>query len=115
MNLNGDYIFDVLAVMVGGIGIVFGVNFNDIVGMFEVIYGIVFKYVGLDKVNLGFIILSVEMMLRYMGWVEAVDLIVFVMEKVIKSKRVIYDFVCLMDGVKEVKCFEFVSVMIENM
>ncbi len=115
MNLNGDYISDALAAMVGGIGIAPGANLNDTVGMFEATHGTAPKYAGLDKVNPGSIILSAEMMLRHMGWVEAADLIVSAMEKAIKSKKVTYDFARLMDGAKEVKCSEFASVMIENM
>lgn len=83
--------------------------------MFEATHGTAPKYAGLDKVNPGSIILSAEMMLRHMGWVEAADLIVSAMEKAIKSKKVTYDFARLMDGAKEVKCSEFASVMIENM
>ncbi len=115
MNLNGDYISDALAAMVGGIGIAPGANLNDTVGMFEATHGTAPKYAGLDKVNPGSIILSAEMMLRHMGWVEVADLIVSAMEKAIKSKKVTYDFARLMDGAKEVKCSEFASVMIENM
>ncbi len=115
MNLNGDYISDALAAMVGGIGIAPGANLNDAVGMFEATHGTAPKYAGLDKVNPGSIILSAEMMLRHMGWVEAADLIVSAMEKAIKSKKVTYDFARLMEGAKEVKCSEFASVMIENM
>lgn len=115
MNLNGDYIFDVLVAQVGGIGIVFGVNIGDECVLFEVIYGIASKYVGQDKVNFGFIIFFVEMMLRYMGWIEAVDLIVKGMEGVINVKIVIYDFERLMEGVKLLKCLEFGEAIIENM
>lgn len=115
LNLNGDYIFDVLVVQVGGIGIVLGVNLLDLVVMFEVMYGMVLKYVGKDYVNLGFEILLVEMMLCYFGWMEVVDMIIVVMEKLILQKCVMYDFVCLMEGVMQVLCFGFGEVLIENM
>lgn len=115
MNLNGDYISDALAAMVGGIGIAPGANLNDTIGMFEATHGTAPKYAGQDKVNPGSLILSAEMMLRYMGWVEAADLIVSSMKKSIESKRVTYDFARLMEGAKEVKCSEFANVMIEKM
>lgn len=115
MNLNGDYISDALAAMVGGIGIAPGANLNDTIGMFEATHGTAPKYAGLDKVNPGSLILSAEMMLRHMGWIEAADLIVDSMKKAIESKKVTYDFARLMDGAKEVKCSEFADVMIENM
>lgn len=115
LNLNGDYFFDVLVVEVGGIGIVFGVNLFDLVVMFEVIYGIVLKYVGQDKVNLGLLIFFVEMMLCYMGWIEVVDLIIKGINGVIVVKIVIYDFECLMDGVILLFCLEFGDVMIVKM
>lgn len=115
MNLNGDYISDALAAMVGGIGIAPGANLNDTIGMFEATHGTAPKYAGLDKVNPGSLILSAEMMLRHMGWVEAADLIVNSMKKAIESKNVTYDFARLMEGAKEVKCSEFADVMIKNM
>ena len=115
MNLNGDYISDALAAMVGGIGIAPGANLNDTIGMFEATHGTAPKYAGLDKVNPGSLILSAEMMLRHMGWVEAADLIVDSMKKAIESKNVTYDFARLMEGAKEVKCSEFADVMIKNM
>lgn len=115
MNLNGDYISDALAAMVGGIGIAPGANLNDTIGMFEATHGTAPKYAGLNKVNPGSLILSAEMMLRYMGWIEAADLIVNAMKKAIESKKVTYDFARLMEGAKEVKCSEFADVMIENM
>lgn len=115
MNLNGDYISDALAAMVGGIGIAPGANLNDTIGMFEATHGTAPKYAGQDKVNPGSLILSAEMMLRYMGWVEAADLIVSSMKKSIESKKVTYDFARLMEGAKEVKCSEFANVMIEKM
>lgn len=115
MNLNGDYISDALAAMVGGIGIAPGANLNDSVAMFEATHGTAPKYAGLDKVNPGSLILSAEMMLRHMGWIEAADLIVDSMKKAIESKKVTYDFARLMEGAKEVKCSVFADVMIENM
>ncbi|PAF45426.1 isocitrate dehydrogenase (NADP(+)) [Helicobacter sp. 11S02629-2] len=115
MNLNGDYISDALAAMVGGIGIAPGANLNDTVGMFEATHGTAPKYAGLDKVNPGSIILSAEMMLKHMGWHEAAKLIVDSMIKSIESKKVTYDFARLMDGAKEVKCSEFADVMISHM
>ncbi|PAF51324.1 NADP-dependent isocitrate dehydrogenase [Helicobacter sp. 13S00401-1] len=115
MNLNGDYISDALAAMVGGIGIAPGANLNDTVGMFEATHGTAPKYAGLDKVNPGSIILSAEMMLKHMGWNEAAALIVSSMKKAIESKNVTYDFARLMQGAKEVKCSEFADVMISHM
>lgn len=115
MNLNGDYISDALAAMVGGIGIAPGANLNDTVAMFEATHGTAPKYAGQDKVNPGSLILSAEMMLRHMGWVEAADLVVESMKKAIASKKVTYDFARLMEGAQEVKCSEFAQVMIKNM
>lgn len=115
MNLNGDYISDALAAMVGGIGIAPGANLSDEVGMFEATHGTAPKYAGQDKVNPGSLILSAEMMLRHMGWVEAADLIVSAMKKAIQSKRVTYDFARLLEGATEVKCSGFADVMIEKM
>lgn len=115
MNLNGDYISDALAAMVGGIGIAPGANLNDSVAMFEATHGTAPKYAKLDKVNPGSLILSAEMMLRHMGWMEAADLIVLSMKKAIASKKVTYDFARLMDGATEVKCSEFADVMIKQM
>lgn len=111
MNLNGDYISDALAAMVGGIGIAPGANMNDTVALFEATHGTAPKYAGLDKVNPGSLILSAEMMLRHMGWVEAADIVVKSMEKAIESKKVTYDFARLIDGATEVKCSEFAEVM----
>ena len=96
MNLNGDYISDALAAMVGGIGIAPGANISDTVAMFEATHGTAPKYAGQDKVNPGSLILSAEMMLRYMGWGEAADLIISSMDKAIKAKTVTYDFARLM-------------------
>ena len=117
MNLNGDYISDALAAQVGGIGIAPGANINYETGhaIFEATHGTAPKYAGQDKVNPGSVILSGEMMLRFMGWNEAADLIVSSLEKTISQKRVTYDFERLMDGATLLKCSEFGHAMIENM
>jgi isocitrate dehydrogenase len=117
MNLNGDYISDALAAQVGGIGIAPGGNVNYDTGhaVFEATHGTAPKYAGLDKVNPGSVILSGEMMFRYMGWTEAADLIIAGIEKAIKSRTVTYDFARLMEGAHEVKCSEFGDVIIKNM
>jgi isocitrate dehydrogenase len=117
MNLNGDYISDALAAQVGGIGIAPGGNINYMTGhaIFEATHGTAPKYAGLDKVNPGSVILSGEMMFRYMGWTEAADLIVSGVTKAIASKVVTYDFARLMEGAKEVKCSEFGEAVVKNM
>jgi isocitrate dehydrogenase len=117
MNLNGDYISDALAAMVGGIGIAPGANINYQNGfaIFEATHGTAPKYAGLDKVNPGSVALSGEMMLRYMGWKEAADLIITGIEKTIQSKVVTYDFARLMEGAIEVKCSEFGKAVCSNM
>lgn len=115
LNLNGDYISDALAAQVGGIGIAPGANIGVEAAVFEATHGSAPKYAGQDKVNPGSIILSAEMMLRYMGWNEAADLIIKGMEAAIQSKQVTYDFARLMSGAKEVKCSEFADVIIEKM
>nr|WP_217345358.1 NADP-dependent isocitrate dehydrogenase [Noviherbaspirillum sp. L7-7A]MBV0879620.1 NADP-dependent isocitrate dehydrogenase [Noviherbaspirillum sp. L7-7A] len=115
LNLNGDYISDALAAQVGGIGIAPGANMSDSVAMFEATHGTAPKYAGKDYVNPGSLILSAEMMLRHMGWVEAADLIIASMEKAISSKRVTYDFARLMEGASQVSCSGFGDVMIESM
>ena len=115
LNLNGDYISDALAAEVGGIGIAPGANLSDTVAMFEATHGTAPKYAGKDYVNPGSIILSAEMMLRHMGWVEAADLIISSMEKAISNKTVTYDFARLMDGATEVKCSAFGAAMIACM
>lgn len=107
LNLNGDYISDALAAEVGGIGIAPGANLSDTVAMFEATHGTAPKYAGKDYVNPGSLILSAEMMLRYMGWVEAADLILLGMEKAIAAKRVTYDFARLMEGATQVSCSAF--------
>jgi isocitrate dehydrogenase len=117
MNLNGDYLSDALAAQVGGIGIAPGGNINYITGhaVFEATHGTAPKYANLDKVNPGSVILSGEMMLRYMGWVEAADAIISAMDKTIGQKTVTYDFARLMEGAKEVKCSEFGDALIRNL
>jgi isocitrate dehydrogenase len=117
LNLNGDYLSDALAAQVGGIGIAPGGNINYQTGtaVFEATHGTAPKYADLDKVNPGSLILSGEMMLRYMGWSEAADAIINAMDAAIASKRVTYDFARLMDNATEVKCSEFADVMIENL
>jgi isocitrate dehydrogenase len=115
LNLNGDYISDALAAQVGGIGIAPGANMSDSVAMFEATHGTAPKYAGKDYVNPGSLILSAEMMLRHMGWLEAADLIISSMEKAITSKKVTYDFARLMEGATQVSCSGFGEVMIEQM
>ncbi|MFN3751582.1 MAG: NADP-dependent isocitrate dehydrogenase [Thiobacillus sp.] len=115
LNLNGDYISDALAAEVGGIGIAPGANLSDTVAMFEATHGTAPKYAGKDYVNPGSLILSAEMMLRHLGWVEAADLIVASMEKTIQAKTVTYDFARLMVGATEVKCSAFAEAMVANM
>jgi len=114
-NLNGDYISDALAAEVGGIGIAPGANLSDTVAMFEATHGTAPKYAGKDQVNPGSEILSAEMMLRHMGWVEAADAIVNSMEKTIAEKIVTYDFARQMEGAKKVSCSGFGQAMIERM
>ena len=117
MNLNGDYLSDALAAQVGGIGIAPGGNLNYITGhaVFEATHGTAPKYKDLDKVNPGSVILSGEMMLRYMGWSEAADLIVQSMDATIQKKTVTYDFARLMGNITPVKCSEFGDELIKNM
>jgi isocitrate dehydrogenase len=117
LNLNGDYISDALAAQVGGIGIAPGgnINYENGFAIFEATHGTAPKYADQDKVNPGSVILSGEMMLRYMGWTEAADLIVRGLYKSIQAKTVTYDFARLMEGAKEVKCSEFGDAIIRNM
>jgi len=117
MNLNGDYISDALAAQVGGIGIAPGANINYLTGhaIFEATHGTAPKYAGQDKVNPGSVILSGEMMFRYLGWDEAADLIVSSLEKTIAQKRVTYDFERQMTGATLLKTSEFGKAMVENM
>src|SRR5580693_5660306 len=117
MNLNGDYLSDALAAQVGGIGIAPGGNINYLTGhaIFEATHGTAPKYANLDKVNPGSVILSGEMMLRYMGWTEAADAIIGAMDKTIAQRTVTYDFARLMKGATEVKCSEFGDNLIRNL
>ena len=117
MNLNGDYISDALAAQVGGIGIAPGANINYDTGIaiFEATHGTAPKYAGQDKVNPGSVILSAEMMLRHMGWLDAADLIVKGMEGAISAKTVTYDFERLMDDATLLKCSEFGDAIISHM
>lgn len=117
MNLNGDYVSDALAAIVGGIGIAPGANINYVSGtaIFEATHGTAPKYAGLDKVNPSSVILSGAMMFEYLGWTEASELISQGLEKAISSKRVTYDFERLMDGATLLKCSEFADEIISNM
>jgi len=117
MNLNGDYLSDALAAQVGGIGIAPGANINYVTGhaIFEATHGTAPKYADLDKVNPGSVILSGEMMFRYLGWTEVADMIVKGMEGAIDAKTVTYDFARLMDNPTEVKCSEFADAIIKHM
>ena len=117
MNLNGDYLSDALAAQVGGIGIAPGANINYVTGhaIFEATHGTAPKYADLDKVNPGSVILSGEMMFRYMGWTEAADLIVKGVGEAINAKTVTYDFARSMEGATEVKCSEFGDAIIKHM
>ena len=117
LNLNGDYISDALAACVGGIGIAPGGNINYTTGtaVFEATHGTAPKYANLDKVNPGSLILSAEMMLRYLGWTEAADLIIKGIERTIANKTVTYDFERLMPGATLVKCSEFGRLITQNM
>ena len=115
LNLNGDYLSDALAAQVGGIGIAPGGNINYMTGhaVFEATHGTAPKYANLDKVNPGSVILSGEMMFRYMGWTEVADAIIRAMDAAIGGKRVTYDFARQMEGATEVKCSEFADEMIK--
>ncbi len=115
LNLNGDYISDALAAQVGGIGIAPGANLSDTVAMFEATHGTAPKYAGQDKVNPGSLILSAEMMLRHMGWLEAADLVIDGINGAIADKTVTYDFERLMDDATLVSCSEFGDAMIKHM
>ncbi|MBP7690589.1 MAG: NADP-dependent isocitrate dehydrogenase [Anaerolineales bacterium] len=117
MNLNGDYLSDALAAQVGGIGIAPGGNVNYVTGhaVFEATHGTAPKYANQDKVNPGSVVLSGEMMLRYLGWTEAADLVIKGMDGAIGAKTVTYDFARLMDGAVEVKCSEFGDAVIAHM
>jgi isocitrate dehydrogenase len=115
MNLNGDYISDAASAQVGGIGIAPGGNLSDSIAMFEATHGTAPKYAGKDYVNPGSLILSAEMMLRHLGWLEAADLIIASMQKAIALKRVTYDFARMMEDATQVSCSGFGDVMIEQM
>src|SRR5690606_20157803 len=117
LNLNGDYISDALAAEVGGIGIAPGGNINYVTGhaIFEATHGTAPKYANLDKVNPGSVILSGEMMLRFLGWTEAADLVVASLEKAIDAKTVTYDLARMIAGAKELKTSEFADAMISHM
>ena len=115
MNLNGDYISDALAAMVGGIGIAPGANISDEYAVFEATHGTAPKYAGQNKVNPGSLILSAEMMLRHMGWKEAADIIMSSMERTIAAKKVTYDFARMMTDADLVSSSEFADEMIKRM
>ncbi len=117
LNLNGDYLSDALAAQVGGIGIAPGGNINYVSGhaIFEATHGTAPKYANLDKVNPGSVVLSGEMMFRYLGWIEVADLIIKGLNGAIGSKRVTYDFARMMEGAKEIKCSEFGENIIAHM
>ena len=117
LNLNGDYLSDALAAQVGGIGIAPGGNINYVTGhaIFEATHGTAPKYANKDVVNPGSVVLSGEMMLRYMGWTEAADLVIKGMDGAIGAKTVTYDFARLMEGAREVACSAFGDAIIEHM
>ncbi|MEK6569844.1 MAG: isocitrate dehydrogenase (NADP(+)), partial [Bacteroidota bacterium] len=114
-NLNGDYLSDAAAAQVGGLGIAPGGNISYHHAFFEATHGTAPKYAGLDKVNPGSLILSGVMMLQYLGWKEAAQMIEDAMQRAIQQKIVTYDFARLMDGAKEVKCSEFAEAIVKNM
>jgi isocitrate dehydrogenase len=117
LNLNGDYLSDALAAQVGGIGIAPGGNINYLTGhaVFEATHGTAPKYANQDKVNPGSVILSGEMMLRYLGWTEAADAIIAAMDQAIAAKKVTYDFARLMEGATEIKCSQFADELIRHL
>jgi len=115
LNLNGDYVSDALAAQVGGIGIAPGANLSDTIAIFEATHGTAPKYAGKDQVNPGSLILSAEMMLRHMGWVESADLIVKAMEGAIQARTVTYDLERLMEGATKLSCSAFGDAMISKM
>jgi len=117
LNLNGDYVSDALAAQVGGIGIAPGgnINYQTGVAIFEATHGTAPKYAGQDKVNPGSVILSGVLMLEFMGWQEAADLIVSAIEKTISNGKVTYDFHRLMENATKLKCSEFGTAVISNM
>jgi isocitrate dehydrogenase len=115
LNLNGDYISDALAAQVGGIGMAPGANLSDSVAMFEATHGTAPKYAGRDQVNPSSLLLSAEMMLRHMGWVEAADLIIKGVEGAIAAKTVTYDLERLLPGATKVSCSGFGEAVIAEM
>ena len=117
LNLNGDYLSDALAAQVGGIGIAPGGNINYLTGhaVFEATHGTAPKYANLDKVNPGSLILSGEMMFRYLGWLEAADAVIAAMDRTIGQKIVTYDFARLMEGAQEVSTSAFADALIRNL
>ena len=115
LNLNGDYISDALAAQVGGIGIAPGANLSDSIAMFEATHGTAPKYAGKDQVNPGSLVLSAEMLLRHIGWIEAADLVVHAMEKTIQDKIVTYDFARQMSDAQKVSCSAFGEALIDRM
>lgn len=115
LNLNGDYLSDALAAQVGGIGIAPGANLSDDVAVFEATHGTAPRYAGKDQVNPGSLILSAEMMLRHLGWVEAAGLIVQGIEAAMAEKTVTYDFARLMEGASRVSCSGFGDALIAHM
>jgi isocitrate dehydrogenase len=115
LNLNGDLISDALAAHVGGTGMVPGANIGDQVALFEATHGTAPKYAGKDLVNPGSIILSAEMMLRHIGWVEAADVIISAMEKAISDHQVTYDLARLMPGATQLSCSAFGQALIARM
>ena len=117
LNLNGDYLSDALAAQVGGIGIAPGGNINYVSGhaIFEATHGTAPKYANLDKVNPGSVVLSGEMMFRYLGWGEVADLILKGLNGAIASKKVTYDFARQMEGATEIKCGQFGDNIIAHM
>ena len=115
MNLNGDYLSDAAAAHVGGVGIAPGANIGDEVALFEATHGTAPKYTNMDKVNPGSVLFSGVMMLEYMGWWEAAELITSAYEQTIEDKVVTYDFARQMEGATEVKTSEFATAVINNM
>ena len=115
LNLNGDYISDALAAQVGGIGIAPGANLSDEVAIFEATHGTAPKYAGKNQVNPGSLILSAEMMLRHMGWLEAADLLIESMDRTIGAKKVTYDFARMMNDAEKVSSSGFADEMIKRM
>jgi isocitrate dehydrogenase len=114
-NLNGDYISDACAAQVGGLGMAPGANISDFVAMFEATHGTAPKYAGKDMVNPGSLILSGHMMLEYLGWDEAANLIIKGIEETIKQKKVTYDLHRQMEGATKLKCSEYAKAIVENM